>query len=66
MAIIKSTTYKGQKKTDTLNSKIRIEDGNGRLLVNDGVNNRIIIGLLPDGSYGMVVSKPGVEVLSLF
>lgn len=28
--------------------------------------NRIIIGKLPDGTWGMVVSKPGVDVLSVF
>lgn len=27
---------------------------------------QIIIGLLPDGTYGIVVSKPGVDVLSVF
>ena len=64
--ITESVTYKGQEKTDTLDSKIRIEEGNGRILVNDGTNNRIIIGLLPDGTYGIVISKPGVEVLTVF
>lgn len=28
--------------------------------------NQIIIGQLPDGTYGMVVSKPGIDVLTLF
>lgn len=27
---------------------------------------QIVIGKLPDGTYGMVVSKPGIDVLSLF
>lgn len=66
MTVTKRITFKGQKKTDTLDSKIRIEDGNGRLLVNDGTNNRIIIGLLPDGTFGLIISKEGYDVLSLF
>jgi len=28
--------------------------------------NQIIIGKLPDGTYGLVISKPGIDVLSLF
>jgi len=28
--------------------------------------NRIIIGRWPDGQYGLLISKPGVDVLSLF
>ena len=31
----------------------------------DGIN-RIIIGLMPDGTYGILVSKPGIDVLGLF
>ena len=31
----------------------------------DGVN-RVLIGKLPDGSYGLVISKPGVDVRGLF
>lgn len=66
MAVTKHVVYKGQKKTDTLDSKLRIEQGNGRLIVTDGTNNRIVLGLLPDGSYGLVISKPGIDVLGLF
>lgn len=36
------------------------------VVVNDGVNNRVLIGALPDGTFGMVVSKPGVDVSSVF
>lgn len=28
--------------------------------------NRIILGRWPDGTYGLLISKPGVDVLSLF
>lgn len=32
--------------------------------VNDGTYNRVSMGLLPDGSYGLKVSKPDFDVLS--
>lgn len=28
--------------------------------------NRVLIGRAPDGSYGITVSKPGIDVLSVF
>lgn len=36
------------------------------LIINDGTVDRIIIGLLPDNTWGIVVSAPGVSVESLF
>lgn len=32
--------------------------------VNDGTDNRVVMGLLPDGSYGLKVSSEGTDVLS--
>ena len=32
----------------------------------DESNPRILIGLLPDGSYGFIVSKPGYDVTQVF
>lgn len=32
----------------------------------DANNSRILIGLLPDGTYGIVISKPGIDVTSVF
>lgn len=43
---------------ENLNRTQTFKDENG--------NNRIILGRLPDGTYGLVISKPGVDVLSLF
>ena len=39
---------------------------NATVKVNDGTHNRILIGLLPDGTYGIVISKEGVDVLTVF
>ena len=35
-------------------------------IVSDGQTNRIIFGKLPDNTYGLVISKPGVDVVKLF
>lgn len=37
-----------------------------KTLVNDGYNDRIILGLLPDGTYGIAVSVPGIDVEDAF
>lgn len=39
---------------------------NGRILVYDGTVNRVLIGLAPDGTYGVWVSKEGIDVLDAF
>lgn len=39
---------------------------NARILVYDGLVNRVLIGLAPDGTYGIWVSKSGIDVLSAF
>lgn len=66
MPVTKSVTYKGQEKTDTLDSKFRIEDGNNRMVLFDGVNYRMIIGILPDGTVGVAISKVGEDVFDAF
>lgn len=47
---------------------ISISGNDERILVADTTANinRIIIGKLPDGTFGMVISKTGVDVLSVF
>lgn len=39
---------------------------NGRILVYDGTVNRVLIGLAPNGTYGIWVSKPDIDVLTAF
>lgn len=38
----------------------------GNHVVRDATDTRIIIGLLPDGTYGLVVSKEGYDVYGLY
>lgn len=40
----------------------RIQMLNNNIVVYDGANQRIVIGILPDGTYGMAVSKAGFDV----
>ncbi len=54
MAIEKQIAYEGQRTTSTLDSKVRLEQGNGRLIVSDGINN---IGLFGYDSVGNIVVK---------
>lgn len=58
--------YTGQKSTGVLSGQLRIEEGNNRLVLHDGTYYRMIIGLLPDGTVGIVISKPGIDVLTAF
>jgi hypothetical protein len=54
--------------TTTLHAVMSLLGNKGYMLFADpttGINN-IIIGKLPDGTTGMVVSKPGVDVLTVF
>ena len=45
----------------------QIESENRTKVINDETGaSRIIIGRFPDGSYGIIVSKQGVDVLGLF
>lgn len=52
--------------TAIVSGKLPYENGYGTLYYDsDGVPS-IVIGVLPDGTMGMVVAKSGVDVLSLF
>jgi hypothetical protein len=60
----------GQKTgpfTNTNSGAITFNETQDQILVMDSNQiPRIVIGLLPDGTYGMVVSKPGINVLNVF
>lgn len=40
-----------------------IDTRSGSQIVSDISNRRIIIGVLPDGTYGIAISKEGVDVI---
>jgi hypothetical protein len=68
MQINGNTGQIGVGGTNSTSNTITIDGKNDRILIADPTTgiNQIIIGLLPDGTYGMVVSNPGIDVLTLF
>jgi len=36
------------------------------IVLNDGTNRRMIIGKMPDGTIGIIISKTGADVFNLF
>ena len=61
------TTSTGKKTESVKDGQVRMEYDNNRFLVadEDGIV-RMIIGVLPDGTIGIVISKEGVNVLDVF
>jgi hypothetical protein len=56
----------GQNIPATNSGYIRTEDINNRILVFDGTDVRMIIGVLPDGTIGIAISKDGEDVIAAF
>lgn len=48
---------------NNINMLVATKDG---FVLNDGTHNRMIIGLMPDGNIGIVISKPGYDVYDIF
>jgi hypothetical protein len=63
MAIVQSTQYSGQKSVSTLTGYLRLEEGNGRMVLFDGTVNRMVIGLYK-GRVIIAISKPGEDVFA--
>lgn len=72
---ISASSISGDSPDEQIKSIVRQMNEWGRLLSNEkrtevykdnsGVN-RIIIGVLPDGDTGIVISKEGIDVLTVF
>lgn len=59
-------TFKQPGGNAIVEGKLPYEGGYGILLYDsDGIAS-IIIGILPDGSAGIVVAKPGIDVFTVF
>lgn len=59
-------TFKQPSGNAIINGRLPYAGGYGSIYYDtDGVP-RIVIGILPDGSIGMVVSKEGIDVLTVF
>jgi hypothetical protein len=66
MAIEVKKKYTGSANTSVLNGQLRIDDGENRMVLFDGTNYRMIIGVLPDGTVGIAISKVGEDVFAAF
>lgn len=61
MALEKSVSYSGQNQVDTLTSKVRLEEGKGRLVIFDGTNNLGVFGFDANGEVAVKIAKPGFD-----
>ena len=62
MAIQKEVSYSGEKKINSLDATIRIEQSKNRIIITDGILNRMIIGM-HNGVIVIAISKDGEDVL---
>lgn len=65
----------GDDSQEQIKSVVKQINEQGRLISNENLTklykdnsgqNRIIIGMLPDGDSGLVISKEGIDVLDVF
>lgn len=59
-------TFKQPGGNAVINGKLPYQGGYGSLYYDQNQVPRILIGIDPDGEINLVVSKPGIDVLSLF
>ena len=56
----------GKEVTTAPDSDLSYKDDFSTITYFDATNPRILIGLLPDGTYGIAISKPGIDVRTAF
>lgn len=63
-----ATSTSGQKQIKPIQGKLVVEEGNSRITLYDTTDNvyRMIIGILPDGTIGIAISKEGEDVFDAF
>jgi len=63
-----SVSTPGQKQIKPIQGKLVVEEGNSRITLYDTTDNvyRMIIGILPDGTIGIAISKEGEDVFDAF
>lgn len=63
-----ATSTPGQKQTRVISGKLQVEEGNNRITLYDpdAAVYRMIIGILPDGTVGIAISKVGEDVFAAF
>lgn len=66
MVVVTKVKQPGQNTTSTLDGKIRIEDGNGRIIVNDGDVYRFLIGPDPRGKFVIALTKDNKDLFEAY
>lgn len=63
-----ATSTSGQKQIKPIQGKLVVEEGNSRITLYDTTDNvyRMVIGILPDGTIGIAISKEGEDVFDAF
>lgn len=65
MAFTEEISYAGKKSTDSSSGWLRFEQDNNRIVLFDGTNNRMLIGIDPyTGNVIIAISKPGEDVFA--
>lgn len=59
-------TFKQAGGNAIITGKLPYDGGYGSLFYDSTNTPRIVLGILPDGTMGMVISKEGVSVLDVF
>lgn len=60
----RTTQIQNSQDTDDVSARISVEET--RIVVYDGTDSRIIFGVLPDNTFGLVISKEGEDVIDAF
>lgn len=61
-----TVTSSGGKKVDVLSGNLVIDKSNNRMLLDNTTEYRMMIGVLPDGDIGIVITKDGTDVFDVF
>lgn len=61
-----ATSTSGSKKLATNNGKLSFVQAGNALVLFDGTTWRMIIGVLPDGTVGIAISKDGEDIYDAF
>lgn len=59
-------THSIAPRSESAITTAKLTQKDDRILINDGTVDRAIIGRNPDGKIAIIISKPGVDVNSLF
>lgn len=66
MAIVTNSQRKGQRRVDVNSGQLRLEEGNNRMLLSDGTDTRLLIGVDPRGQIVVALTKIGEDIFDAY